>query len=127
MAKVRVLIVDDFPGWRRYVRTKLQACPEFLVVGEAEDGMDALRKSQELHPDLVLLDVGLPKLNGIEAARRLCRILPKIRILFVSAEESPSTIRRALVSGPCARGYVLKSSAGCDLLPAMQATMERRE
>src|SRR5689334_9996952 len=107
MARVRVLIVDDFPGWRRYVETELQGDSEFLVVGEAYDGLDAINKSQELLPDVVLLDIGLPKLNGIEVARRLCTLLPETKILFVSAEKSSSIVRTALGSGPCIRGYVL--------------------
>ena len=127
LASVRVLIVDDFPEWRRYVHAELQANPEFLVVGEAHDGLDAIAKSQELHPDVVLLDIGLPKLNGIEAARRLCMILPETKILFVSAELSPGVIRKALGAGPCIRGYVLKSDACRDLLPAMQSIMEAKD
>jgi DNA-binding NarL/FixJ family response regulator len=121
MARIRVLIVDDFAGWRRYVETELQEHPEFLVVGEAHDGLEAIQKSQELLPDIILLDIGLPKLNGIEAARRLCMILPQTKILFVSADRSPNVVRKALGSGPCIGGFVLKSSAGHDLLPAMQA------
>ena len=75
LEKCRVLIVDDFAGWRRYIHTVLQAYPGFLVVGEAGDGPDAIRKSQDLLPDLVLLDIGLPEINGLEVARRICRML----------------------------------------------------
>ena len=76
MASVRILIVDDNEPWRRMVFTLLQEHPNWLVIGEASDGLEAVQKSQQLQPDLILLDIGLPGLNGIEAARQICEIAP---------------------------------------------------
>lgn len=126
MPKFRVLIADEFVGWRRYVYTKLQGYPEFRVVGEAADGLDAIQKSQELQPDLILLEVSLPEINGIEVSRRVCGILPATTILFVSTIDSPKVMREALRASPCTRGYILKSEAGSDLVPAMKAVTRSR-
>ncbi len=126
MAIVRILIADDFAAWRDCVLTLLVPIPEFQIVGEAADGLEAVRKSQELQPDLILLDITLPKLNGIEAARQICLATPGATILFVSENRCRAVIQEALRTGACARGYVLKSAACTDLLPAMQAVMQRR-
>lgn len=93
-----------------------------MVVGEAADGLDAVEKAEALRPDLILLDVGLPTLNGIEAARRILALDPDTRILFLSENQSWDVVEAALgVGGP---GYVLKSDAGRDLLSAMEAVVE---
>lgn len=126
MASVGILIVDDFQSWRRFVAAMLQDRPEFQIVGEASDGMEAVRKTAELQPALILLDIGLPKLNGIEAARRICAIAPGCRILFVSENQCPTIAQEALSAGDCTRGYVVKSYAADELLPALEAVMQDR-
>jgi DNA-binding NarL/FixJ family response regulator len=126
LTSVRILIVDDFQSWRRFVYTMLRDRPEFQIVGEASDGLEAIRKSEELQPGLILLDIGLPKLNGIEVARRICAIAPACRILFVSENRCPSIAQHALSIGACTRGYVIKSFAAHELLPALEAVMQDR-
>jgi DNA-binding NarL/FixJ family response regulator len=118
---IRVLIVDDFEPWRRVVRWMLQNFPEWQIVGEAADGVEGVQKSRELQPDVILLDIGLPKLNGIDAAKPILRIAPHSKILFVSVELCPELVQGALRTG--AHGYVVKSDAASDLLTAMRAVM----
>jgi DNA-binding NarL/FixJ family response regulator len=125
LAVVRILIVDDLPAWRECILSLLEVIPEFHIVGEAADGIEAVRKSQELQPDLILLDIGLPGLNGIEAARQICLVSPGSTILFLSENRCQAVIRTALDTGECTRGYVLKSAAADDLLPAMQAVLQK--
>jgi DNA-binding NarL/FixJ family response regulator len=125
LTAVRILIADDFAAWRGCIVTLLATIPEFHIVGEAADGLEAVRKTQELQPDLILLDIGMPKLNGIEAARQICVAAPGVIILFVSENRCRDVIREALGTGRCTRGYVLKSAAASDLLPAMQAVLQR--
>jgi DNA-binding NarL/FixJ family response regulator len=110
---VRVLVVDDYEPWRRFVCSALLRKPELEIIGEVADGLDAVHKAEELDPDLILLDVGLPTLNGIQTARLLRRACPASRILFVSQESSPDVVSEALSTG--AQGYVVKASAS-DLL-----------
>jgi DNA-binding NarL/FixJ family response regulator len=114
----RVLVVDDFAPWRDHVLSELQNKSEWQVVGEAADGPDAIYKGLTLRPDLILLDVGLPTVNGIEAARRILARDPNLRILFVSEHQSWDIAEAALSTG--ARGYVCKSDAGRELLQAME-------
>jgi two-component system nitrate/nitrite response regulator NarL len=109
----RVLVVDDYEPWRRFVCSALLRKPELEIIGEVADGLDAVHKAEELHPDLILLAVGLPTLNGIQTARLLRRACPASRILFVSQESSPDVVSEALSTG--AQGYVVKASAS-DLL-----------
>jgi DNA-binding NarL/FixJ family response regulator len=104
----------------------LQDLPQFQIVGEASDGLEAIRKSEELQPGLILLDIGMPKLNGIEAARRICAIAPACRILFVSENQCSMVAQQALSIGACTRGYVVKSYAAEELLPALEAVMQDR-
>ena len=126
LAPLRILIVDDFQSWRQFVSTLLQDHPEFQIVGEALDGLEAVLKSGQLQPDLILLDIGLPNLNGIEAARRICAIAPASTILFVSENQCQIVAEEALRASPHTRGYVVKSDASSDLLPALKAVVEDR-
>src|SRR4051812_14360948 len=115
-----VLVVDDHAQWRRYLCSMLLRAPgEWQIVGEAADGQEAVRRAESLDPDLILMDIGLPGLNGIEAASRILARRPGSRILFVSQQMSRDVLRAAAAAG--ASGYVLKSDAGSDLLPALAA------
>lgn len=118
---IRVMVVEDFLSFRRLVCAKLEQRPGLRVICEVSDGLEAVRKAEELKPDLILLDVGLPTLNGIEAARRLCELAPESKILFLSQETSTDVIQEALSLG--AWGYVFKTQAESDLLPAVDAVL----
>jgi DNA-binding NarL/FixJ family response regulator len=120
-SSIRVLLVEDFEQWRRFYRSAIQQCSEFQVVGEVSDGLEAVDQARQLQPDLILVDVGLPTLNGIEVARRLQDIFPVPKILFVSENRSAEIIAQALNTG--AGGYVVKSQAAGELLPAMKAVL----
>jgi DNA-binding NarL/FixJ family response regulator len=119
---VQILVVDDFEPFRRFLHWKLQSRPKWHIVSEASDGLQAVRKAQELQPDLILLDIGLPKLNGIEAARQIRESAPQSRIIFVSQESSPDIVQEALSLGTC--GYVVKSKAEHDLLATVDEVLE---
>ena len=118
---VRVLVIDDYEPFRRRVASMLQEQPELQIICEASDGLEAVQKAEELHPDLILLDIGLPRLNGIEAARRIRQLSPGSRILFISQESSADLVREALATG--ARGYVVKTDAGRELLTAVNVVL----
>lgn len=119
---IRVLIVDDYKAWRGFFSTSLQHKPELQVIGQVSDGLEAVHQGRELQPDLILLDIGLPTLNGIEAAHEIRIVSPTSKILFVSENGSFDIVKEALSTG--ARGYVLKSDAGTQLLPAVEAVLE---
>jgi len=121
LSLIRVLVVDDFQDWRRQVRSLLQARPEWQIIAEASDGSEAVQKAEDLKPDLILLDIGLPKLNGIEAARRIRQRSPSSKIIFLSQNNNLDFVRAALGTG--ALGYVLKTDAGRELLPAVDAVL----
>jgi DNA-binding NarL/FixJ family response regulator len=120
--QTRILVVDDIELWRQLISSMLHARPGFQVIDEASDGVEAVQKAEELKPDLILLDIGLPGLNGIEAARRIHRVSPNSKILFASENQSSDVVEEALRTG--GGGYVLKSSAARDLLPAVEAILE---
>jgi DNA-binding NarL/FixJ family response regulator len=121
LSLIRVLVVDDFENWRRQVHSLLQARPAWQVIAEASDGSEAVQKAEDLKPDLILLDIGLPKLNGIEAARRIRQRSPNSKIIFLTQNSDLDVVRAALGTG--ALGYVLKTDAGRELLPAMDAVL----
>ena len=118
---VRILVVDDYDRFRAFVRSVLGQSSNFLIVGEASDGAQAVQKAKELQPDLILLDIGLPKLNGIQAALQIRQVSPKSKVLFLSENRSGDIAEKCLQSG--ARGYVTKSSAASELLPAIEEVL----
>jgi DNA-binding NarL/FixJ family response regulator len=117
----RVLIVEDHEPWSRFISTTLQTQPELEVSGQVSDGLEAVRLAEKLQPDLVLLDIGLPTITGIEAARQIREVSPASKILFVSETRSVEVAEEALKTG--AGGYVLKSDAADELLPAIKAVL----
>jgi DNA-binding NarL/FixJ family response regulator len=119
---IRVLVVEDHESWRRFFATELQKEPGLRIIGQVADGVEAVQQAKELQPDLVLLDIGLPTLNGIQAARRICGVSPTSKILFVSENRCPDVVREALSNG--ADGYVVKSDAASELLPAIKTALE---
>ena len=118
----RVLVVDDYEPWHTFVSKVHKKQPQLEIVAQASDGLEAVQQAEELQPDLILLDIGLPMLNGIEAARRIREVSPTSKILFVSENRSPDVAEQALSDG--ARGYVVKSEATGELLRAIKAVLE---
>jgi DNA-binding NarL/FixJ family response regulator len=125
MPSIRVLVVEDFEPFRRFVCSKMGERSELQVVGEASDGLEAVCKAEELQPDLILLDIGLPSLSGMEAARRIRKLAPETKILFLSQESSSDLIEEALNLG--AIGYIIKAHAGEELLAGVEAVREGRQ
>jgi len=119
---IRVLVVDDHELWRRHISSAVRQNVQCQLIGEAADGLEAVQKAERLRPDLIVLDIGLPTLNGIEAARRIRATVPDSKILFVSEHRSPEIAQAALATG--AHGYVVKSDAGSELLPAIAAIIQ---
>jgi len=119
---IRVLVVEDFDPFRRFVASILQKQQELQIICEVSDGLESVQKAAELQPDLVLLDIGLPNLNGIEAARRIRELSIKSEILFLSENRSWDIAEEALRT--CEDGYVVKSDAAGELLPAVEAVLK---
>jgi DNA-binding NarL/FixJ family response regulator len=117
----RVLVVDDFAGFRDAICSILSSHPDLLVVAEASDGLEAVGKAEELQPDLIVLDLAMPKLNGLEATRRIRTLSPESKIIIVSLESSADFVQEALRSG--ASGYVIKAEIFNQLLPAIDAVL----
>lgn len=117
----RILIVDDFKEWRLHVRSLLQKYREWHTISEASDGFEAVQTAEELQPDLILMDIGLPRLNGIEAANRILQVSPRTKIIFLTQNNDWNVLREALKDG--ARGYVLKANANNELGPAVAAAL----
>jgi DNA-binding NarL/FixJ family response regulator len=121
---IRILVVDDHPIVRQGLKTLLEGHSGWQVIGEASDGAEALEKAGELNPDVMVLDVTMPRMNGLEACRLLRMQFPELEILFVTQHDSPQMMREALDAG--ARGYVVKSNAARDLLAAVEAVSQHR-
>ena len=119
MSSLRVLVVEDFAPFSQFICSTLAKSPDVEVIGEASDGLEAVHRAEELKPDLILLDIGLPTLNGIEAARQIRQLCPESKIIFVSQESDAAIVQEALSFG--ALGYVVKTMAGGELLTAIKA------
>jgi DNA-binding NarL/FixJ family response regulator len=121
---LRILIADDHEVARRGIRAVLENHPGWAVCGEAKDGRESVELAAATRPDLVLLDIGMPNLNGLEAARQILTILPDVAILILTMHDSDNVVREVLRAG--ARGYLLKSDAGRDLVAAVEALQNQR-
>jgi len=121
-AFIRILVADDVAEWRVGVRSILRARPEWQVIAEASDGLQAAQMTAELRPDIVLLDIGMPNLNGIEAAKRMRQVSPDSKIIFVTQENDTEVRMAALATG--AKEYVIKANVASELLPAVEAALD---
>ena len=124
-SSVRVLVVEDFEPFRRSICSVLDKRADLQIVGEVSDGLEAVNKAAKLQPDLILLDVGLPSMNGIEAARRIRKLSPKSKILFVTQESGDDVVQEALNLG--AWGYVVKTRVASDLLAAVESVRQGKQ
>ena len=121
---LRILVVDDHPVVRRGLKNLLGAHPGWEVIDEAGDGMEAVHKSGQLAPDVVVLDISMPRMSGLEACRLIRRNTPRSEVLIVTQHDSPQMMQEAGDAG--ARGYVVKSDLARDLVRAVEATSEHR-
>jgi DNA-binding NarL/FixJ family response regulator len=118
---VRVLVVEDSGPFREFVCSTLGKRAELQIIGEVSDGLEAVHKIEELQPDLIVLDIGLPSLNGIEIARRVRKLSAESKILFVSQESSVDVVQEALGTG--AHGFIVKADAGSELPEGVNAVL----
>ena len=121
MQEVRVLVADDYEPFRRCVSSLFLKHPGWKIIGEVSDGLEAVKKAQELNPDVVLLDLLLPKIDGVEAANRIRRTAPATKIIFITAYQDSELMQTVLRNQ--AEGYVLKWDIMRDLLPAVEAAL----
>jgi DNA-binding NarL/FixJ family response regulator len=119
LGTIRVLVVDDYEPWCDFVATMLQEKPSLQVIGHVSDGLEAVQRAEHLQPDLILLDIGLPTIDGLEAARRIRDLSSNSKIIFVSQECSDEVVQEAFNAG--ATGYIVKADAGSELLAAIDA------
>jgi DNA-binding NarL/FixJ family response regulator len=121
---LRILVADDHEVVRHGVRSLLEGHPGWEVCAEAGDGREAVEKAVHLKADVVILDIGMPNLNGLEATRQILRSVPQARVLILTMHESEQVVREVLEAG--ARGFLLKSDAGRDLVAAVEALQRHK-
>jgi len=124
-ARTRVLVVDDHEFMRKQLCHLLQAQPDLEVVSEAADGEEAVRRAAQVQPDVILLDISLPGLDGFTTARHIRAVAPSSELLFVSQHDTTQMVREALRAG--GRGYVVKFDALNELVPAVRAVREKKQ
>jgi two-component system response regulator NreC len=122
MSIVRILIADDFDPWAKYISTIISSIPDLQLVSVAHDGLSAVQQAAAIEPDLILLDINLPSLSGIEVARRIKQLVPSPQILFVSQNVDPLIVRAAFDAG--GSGYVVKIDIS-ELPEAIRTVRER--
>jgi DNA-binding NarL/FixJ family response regulator len=120
---IRILVADDFEAWRVLVCRLLQPQSDWQIVAEASDGLEAVQKTIELRPDLVILDISMPHLNGLDACEKILESLPEVKVIFLSVNNHDEVMSAALAMG--AEGYVLKANAVHDLIPAISRCFTR--
>lgn len=121
MPVIQILLVDDFVPWQLFVREILKSETEFKLIGTANDGLEAVQKAAEARPDVILMDISLPKLNGFEAAQQIRVVSPTSRILFLTERRGSDFIEAAFQAGGL--GYILKSDANSDLFSGIRAVL----
>jgi DNA-binding NarL/FixJ family response regulator len=124
VSRLRILIADDHEVARRGIRSLVETHLEWEVCGEARDGREAVECAAQTKPDVALLDIGMPGLNGLDAARQIVAICPGVRVLILTMHDSDQVVREVLAVG--ARGFLLKSDAGRDLIAAVEALHHQR-
>ncbi len=122
--KTKILIADDHEIVRHGLRSMLESHPDWEVVGEAVTGREAVELAKQTMPNVAVIDVSMPELNGLEATRQILKALPQTEVLILTMHESEQVVREVLDAG--ARGYVLKSDAGRDLIAAVEALCQRK-
>ena len=118
---IRILVVEDHEPFRSFISSMLRQQSKIEIVGEEQDGLRAVQQAEALQPDLILLDIGLPELNGLEAARRIRQGAPTAKIVFLTQETAPEVVGEAFATG--AQGYLVKTHASSELLPALEAIL----
>lgn len=123
-AGTRILLVDDFPAIRRGLRVMLESRAGWIIIGEAGDGEQGLAQAQRFHPDVAVVDISMPKMNGLTLTREIRRLLPDTEVLIVTEHNTREMLDQAQRAG--ARGYIIKSEIGAQLLAAVEAIREHR-
>jgi DNA-binding NarL/FixJ family response regulator len=125
VSSARIIVVEDFAPFRQFISETLATARDLQIICEVSDGLEAVQKAVELRPDLILLDIGLPNLNGIEAARQIRELVPESKIIFLTQESSADVMREARKLGTW--GYVVKTNAANDLLTALEAVISGKQ
>jgi DNA-binding NarL/FixJ family response regulator len=125
MSLVRILVVDDFSPWQDFVRVCLKERSDVRILDVASNGLEAIQKAADLQPDLILLDISLPEIGGIEAAERIRQLVPKIKIIFLTGHADPEIVQNAFRAG--GDGYVLKWDAAEDLMVGMESVLSGKK
>ena len=124
MSEVRILLVDDFGQWLNFVVVCFEQRRDMKILGVAWSGPDAIRMAENLEPDLILLDVDLPEINGIQAAEQIRQLVPKCKIIFLTGQSDPEIVQAALRAG--GDGYIAKWDASEELMAGVEAVLSGR-